>query len=99
MAAARARRPGANRQSGEAISRAGFLFFREPTGGSIFLYNAVIRSLLVRSTSSMATKKNGARSKKAPTLKSVQAQVPTATSEGSNTRMHASVQLDAGLEE
>jgi hypothetical protein len=47
----------------------------------------------------MATKKNGARSKKAPTLKSVQAQVPTATSEGSNTRMHASVQLDVELEE
>ena len=43
----------------------------------------------------MATKKNGARSKKAPTLKSVQT---AATSEG-NARMHASVQLDAGLEE
>ena len=47
----------------------------------------------------MATKKNGARSKKAPTLKSVQTQVTTATSEGSNTRMHTTVQLDAELEE
>lgn len=46
----------------------------------------------------MSTKKNGARSKKAPTLKSVQAQVSSTTSEG-NARMHASVQLDAGLEE
>jgi hypothetical protein len=80
--------------------KARFLFSTHQQESLFFLYNAFNRH---RTTSSqeyqrMGTKKSGARGKKAPILKQVQAQIPTATSEG-NSGQHAGAYLDAGLEE